>query len=311
MPNVTIWRLRVRGHEWGELLPRLILGDDERAAGSADETGERRSASRSRPQDREPVGIPIEPELENRPAMPSTGLASAATTAPCRRAYAGRLVRGHDLHAGSIDKLGRDGRPRLGGGSRDDGPFAAGRLPHRAEPIEARPSRRTVPQLAADGNAMSSERPYDRPRRSIRSSRILRRRVPSESAGVDARTRVWDWPTSEPACCWPASSSRPRSCGCGPSTRSASTTTRPSTPARAPPWPATRSTAGLFAIFRAHPLLVQFLFSMPYRIIGVNDVTPRLIAIAFGVGGVAACATPRPICSTAGAPASSPPRCWP
>jgi len=45
----------------------------------------------------------------------------------------------------------------------------------------------------------------------------------------------------------------------------------------------------LFAIFRAHPLLVQFLFSIPYRIVGVNDVTPRLIAIAFGVGGVAAC----------------------
>jgi hypothetical protein len=43
----------------------------------------------------------------------------------------------------------------------------------------------------------------------------------------------------------------------------------------------------LFAIFRAHPLLVQFLFSLPYRLVGVNDVTPRLIAIAFGVAGVA------------------------
>jgi hypothetical protein len=45
----------------------------------------------------------------------------------------------------------------------------------------------------------------------------------------------------------------------------------------------------LFAIFRAHPLLVQFLFSLPYRIFGVNDVTPRLIAVAFGVSGVALC----------------------
>jgi hypothetical protein len=40
MQNATIWRLRVRGHEWGELLPRLI----------AEGRG------------REPVGIPIEPE---------------------------------------------------------------------------------------------------------------------------------------------------------------------------------------------------------------------------------------------------------
>jgi hypothetical protein len=45
----------------------------------------------------------------------------------------------------------------------------------------------------------------------------------------------------------------------------------------------------LFAIFRAHPLLVQFLFSLLYRVFGVNDVTPRLIAIAFGVTGVALC----------------------
>jgi dolichol-phosphate mannosyltransferase len=40
MQKATIWRLRVRGHEWGELLPRLI----------AEGRG------------REPVGIPIEPE---------------------------------------------------------------------------------------------------------------------------------------------------------------------------------------------------------------------------------------------------------
>jgi dolichol-phosphate mannosyltransferase len=48
--NVTVWRLRVRGHEWGELLPKLILGDDAgESVGIPIET-----------QDREPVGIPIE-----------------------------------------------------------------------------------------------------------------------------------------------------------------------------------------------------------------------------------------------------------
>lgn len=45
--------------------------------------------------------------------------------------------------------------------------------------------------------------------------------------------------------------------------------------------------SGLFAIFRAHPLLVQFLDSLVFRAIGVGDVAPRLISVAFGLGGVA------------------------
>src|ERR1035437_9506696 len=45
--------------------------------------------------------------------------------------------------------------------------------------------------------------------------------------------------------------------------------------------------SGLFAIFRAHPLLVQFLDSIAFRLIGVGDVAPRLISVAFGLGGVA------------------------
>ena len=44
----------------------------------------------------------------------------------------------------------------------------------------------------------------------------------------------------------------------------------------------------LFAIFRAHPLLVQFINSIPFRIFGVNDLTPRLISVMFGLGGVVA-----------------------
>jgi hypothetical protein len=45
--------------------------------------------------------------------------------------------------------------------------------------------------------------------------------------------------------------------------------------------------SGLFAIFRAHPLLVQFLDSVAFRLFGVGDVAPRLISVAFGLGGVA------------------------
>ena len=46
--------------------------------------------------------------------------------------------------------------------------------------------------------------------------------------------------------------------------------------------------AQLFGVFRAHPLLVHFLVSLVYRITGVNDVAPRLVSVAFGVGMVGA-----------------------
>jgi 4-amino-4-deoxy-L-arabinose transferase-like glycosyltransferase len=46
--------------------------------------------------------------------------------------------------------------------------------------------------------------------------------------------------------------------------------------------------AQLFGVFRAHPLLVHFLVSLVYRVTGVNDVAPRLVNVAFGVGMVAA-----------------------
>lgn len=43
--------------------------------------------------------------------------------------------------------------------------------------------------------------------------------------------------------------------------------------------------AQFFAIFRAHPLLVQFLVSLLFQF-GVNDVTPRLLAVAFGLAAI-------------------------
>jgi 4-amino-4-deoxy-L-arabinose transferase-like glycosyltransferase len=45
--------------------------------------------------------------------------------------------------------------------------------------------------------------------------------------------------------------------------------------------------AQLFGVFRAHPLLVHFIVSLVYRITGVNDLAPRLVSVAFGVGMVA------------------------
>jgi Dolichyl-phosphate-mannose-protein mannosyltransferase len=45
--------------------------------------------------------------------------------------------------------------------------------------------------------------------------------------------------------------------------------------------------AQLFGVFRAHPLLVHFIVSLVYRVTGVNDVAPRLVSVAFGLGLVA------------------------
>jgi 4-amino-4-deoxy-L-arabinose transferase-like glycosyltransferase len=44
---------------------------------------------------------------------------------------------------------------------------------------------------------------------------------------------------------------------------------------------------GLFPVFRAHPLLFQMATSLIYRV-HVSDVAPRLLAVAFGLGTVAA-----------------------
>jgi hypothetical protein len=44
-----------------------------------------------------------------------------------------------------------------------------------------------------------------------------------------------------------------------------------------------------FSPFRAHPLLVQTLLAVLFRVVGVSDVAARtLVALAFGVGGIAA-----------------------
>ena len=87
--NVTVWRLRVRGHEWGELLPKLILGtdDDREPVGIPIETN-----------DREPVGIPIEPEAPVTVAAAEAGRLrpgrlAGSGTGPRRGSRGGLLLR--------------------------------------------------------------------------------------------------------------------------------------------------------------------------------------------------------------------------
>ena len=45
--------------------------------------------------------------------------------------------------------------------------------------------------------------------------------------------------------------------------------------------------AELFGVFRAHPLLVQFVTSVLFRLTGVNDVAPRFLAVGAGLALVA------------------------
>jgi predicted membrane-bound mannosyltransferase len=42
--------------------------------------------------------------------------------------------------------------------------------------------------------------------------------------------------------------------------------------------------ADLFGVFRAHPLLVQFSLAIVYKVIGVNDLAPRLVTVMAGIG---------------------------
>jgi hypothetical protein len=43
---------------------------------------------------------------------------------------------------------------------------------------------------------------------------------------------------------------------------------------------------GFFPVFRAHPLLYQFLLSLIFSRFGVSDLWPRLLGVAFGVGTI-------------------------
>jgi hypothetical protein len=106
LANVTIWRLRVRGHEWGELLPRLILGDN--ADGEGDSDG-RIGGGRREPvgihvetQDREPVGIPIEP-AENPALAFDRGYSFSPASTPASGAGYGTYADAYSAETYSAD----------------------------------------------------------------------------------------------------------------------------------------------------------------------------------------------------------------
>jgi 4-amino-4-deoxy-L-arabinose transferase-like glycosyltransferase/putative flippase GtrA len=290
LANVPVWRLRVRGHEWGELLPRLILGEDA-SDGSSDDDGEPRVGIPIETHDREPVGIPIESGERVRAGYSGALNASAAAGPSASAAASAAFATGVAGAAGITGAAGMararsSGRARgnsYSGGSygRDEGPP---RPPDRAEPNLP---RRTVPQFEADVMAMSSYRPFPSASQFLPTNRVSRTATflprATDRTGIldiaNVRTsvllagilfvaavlRLWAITTV------------------GLNNDEAVYAGQGAALAGDP------VDSTLFAIFRAHPLLVQFLFSIPYRLIGVNDLTPRLIAVAFGVAGVWLC----------------------
>ncbi len=108
MKNVSIWRLRVRGHEWGELLPKLILGEDRESVGIPIETDE-------------PVGFPIQPEHAGFPILPdrhaSAGVPVDADQGPAAGFDAGFSSAGVYAESRALDSYSP-----YGAGSYEPGP---------------------------------------------------------------------------------------------------------------------------------------------------------------------------------------------
>ena len=100
MQNATIWRLRVRGHEWGELLPRLI----------AEGRGRELVGIPIEPERRAPVGIPIEVGLPVDIGIPVES--EGAPALPFEGEYAAAAAYEAADHASYNSSLPRRGRPR-------------------------------------------------------------------------------------------------------------------------------------------------------------------------------------------------------
>jgi 4-amino-4-deoxy-L-arabinose transferase-like glycosyltransferase/putative flippase GtrA len=269
LSKVPVLRLRVRGHEWGELLPRLILGDD------GDDSGETSVGIPIETHDREPVGIPIESDVPVRAGRFPSGIGASATA-------------GASLAANSIAaSTAFTGAARARGNAYSEGSYSRDEGPPRGNGSGLDLPRRTVPQFEADVMAMSSYRPFPSASQLLSTSRISRTTTflpkAADRTGIldiaNVRTSVLLAGILFVAAIvrlWAMTS-------VGLNNDEAVYAGQGAALAGDP------VDSTLFAIFRAHPLLVQFLFSIPYRLIGVNDITPRLIAVAFGVAGVALC----------------------
>jgi 4-amino-4-deoxy-L-arabinose transferase-like glycosyltransferase/putative flippase GtrA len=283
LQNVTVWRLRVRGHEWGELLPRLIEGGEEpNSIGIPIE-----------PEEREPVGIPIETGSRDFVGVPIEAEATAAATvyqptARARSKSAGASPDNSPAFLGSGSSgVGRVATPAVAEVSL----FAAGTYGRKSKERLRRASSAASgldpgaagpgsPGPAAVANAVAIN-PYPAyplvGGLAIPSGLSATRERLAYRLRVDAR--LW---IALGAILLVAAGVRLWAIGAtGFNNDEAVYAGQGASLAGDPAY------TGLFSIFRAHPLLTQFLYSISFRFIGVNDIAPRLISVAFGLGGVA------------------------
>ncbi len=278
LQNVTVWRLRVRGHEWGELLPRLIEGGEE-----PDVVGVPIESD-----DREPVGIPVEvgsrevvglpnAEPEVAAAM-SGGVQTDATFRPSKSSRRGSRPSHTKPASSGIGRLAQAGAAEVS-------LFAAGtyarRSKERLRPGSDRPPGLDpgTPLSGANTSAAAislnptyvsvGELPLVTGLAAARDRALARLRV-------DARL----WVTLAAILLVGAGVRLFAIGSVGFNNDEAVYAGQGATLAGEPIY------TPLFSIFRAHPLLTQFLYSISFRFIGVNDITPRLISVAFGVGGI-------------------------
>jgi putative flippase GtrA len=292
--NVTIWRLRVRGHEWGELLPRLIQGDASEPVGIPIETQDREPVGIPiETQDREPVGIPIGAAVRELIGIPIEVGPPVAVSSDVGYPSGALVPQTAQNYMEQTAESGAAGLPFVGGGPSGRRKRSSGTSSFSADlPIAdsrvRRPRRSSInvgPSALAAASLGASEAMVVEPYGGFQ----LPRGLPIGVNLADVRTRV-ETRVRENARTWAALTAvlvaaavlRLWAIGSvGFNNDEAVYAGQGASLA------ADQTYSGLFAIFRAHPLLVQFLYSISFRFLGVNDVAPRVITVAFGLGGVA------------------------
>jgi 4-amino-4-deoxy-L-arabinose transferase-like glycosyltransferase/putative flippase GtrA len=279
LSNVNIWRLRVRGHEWNELLPRLI----------AEGNGTTPVAVPIETKDREPVGVPIEPDpwAEQLPAETPelVAISYEGDALPVRSRRPQPADAGADYTRSRTTAAAEAYRPE----AYDPRPFPGSRRQTRSARSgrNARDAARDSgppPGFRVGGIAPSEAlamNPYGRfgltgelpvmpDITAARTRAAARIRVGARmwlALGtilfVGAVVRLWGIGS--------VGFNNDEAVYAGQGAALAGDPTF----------------SGLFAIFRAHPLLVQFLYSIPFRLFGVDDIWPRLISVGFGVSAIA------------------------
>ncbi len=269
MKNASIWRLRVRGHEWGELLPKLILGEQRELVGIPIEIDER-----------EPVGIPIETgerDLVGIP-VPAGGMTAESAGGPSRPFSSRRQPpETRASHGLAYPDAGPGGISNF----KASVPGPTNRARRRT--FESGPPRGTASRnVGAQSAAAAAVAVGPVPGWGLRGGLPLVPNLIALRERVEQRLRIDTrlWVTLGVIILAGAAVRLWAIGSVGFNNDEAVYTGQGASLAADPTYSA------LFAIFRAHPLLVQFLYSISFRLFGVNDVTPRLISIAFGLGGI-------------------------